>query len=141
MKINKLDYISTLQDKSYACKRSLEVYPNNLQGQYYQVAVKRYHEILKEEMKNPIATRLAMKKVLEEHPAENLNYFNTNLETISKDTLIKPLLNKLKEKNSEHLQTYKLREELISQNHLDLLVVTPKLTKIKKILLKLKLLF
>ena len=68
MQIQRIDYIKDLQYKLYACKRSLETYPEHLVGTEYNLAVNRYGDVLKEKLKNPLCTELAMKNVLDEHP-------------------------------------------------------------------------
>ena len=140
MNCNKINYIADLRYKSYACKRILENHPQNLVGRNYDIAVQRYKDILKETIKNPITTKLVMKEVLEEHPVENIHYYEQNKKNIEKNAEIKEMLSELVAREALY-KNYNLREQLLEEKRIDLYKVNPKLTGLKKLALRFKLMF
>ena len=141
MFVNKINRIENIQYKSYALKRSLEIYPENFVGHNYDLAINRYSEFLKEKIKNPILTKLSMNKVLKEHPPENRDYFERNLAVAKKDENIKKLLAIITKQEESQKYSLDLREKLIEENRIDLVKTTPKLSGLKKLMLRLKIMF
>ena len=139
MTISKIKYIENLLFKSYAYKRSLQPYPNNFNGINYDIAVERYSSLLEEKIKNPIAVKLAMLETEVKNPANDLKYINENLKTLEDNKKIQELLNKVRAVEAQYPKTLALRERLIEEKRIKLMGVTPKLTGLKKNLLKLKL--
>ena len=91
-------------------------------------------------MKNPIVTSLITKSVLEEHPIENIKNYAENLKTVEQHPKTQELLAKLAAININNSETQYIREDLISMGRLDLYSVTPKLSGLKKLMLKLRIL-
>ena len=138
MQIQRIDYIKDLQYKLYACKSSLETYPKNLVGIEYDLAVSRYEDVLKEKIKNPICTELAMKNLLDEHPFQYKIAYKKNMARIEENESIKKLLAKIAAQEKQQENSLPLRRLLMAENRIDLFTVKPKLKGFKKFLLRLK---
>ena len=139
MQVQRIDYIKDLQYKLYACKRSLETYPEHLVGTEYNLAVNRYGDVLKEKLKNPLCTELAMKNVLDEHPIIYKKAYKKNLAKIEDNEYIKGLLSKIAAQEKQQEWSLSLRRALIAEDRIELYAVKPKLKGFKKLLLRLKL--
>ena len=139
MRIEKINYIKDLQYKSYACKRSLETYPKPLVGAEYDLAVSRYGEFLKEKIKNPLCTELAMRSVLDEHPIVYKKAYKVNQAKLEENEYIKSLLAKIAAREKQQEWSLPLRRALIAEDRIELFMVKPKLKGFKKFLLRLKL--
>ena len=141
MVINKVDYVENLLFKTYACKRSLEAYPENFVGTNYDVAVERYCSLLKEKIENPIVTKLVATEMAENTPIEKVKNFSINTKKLENNPKIQNLLKKVTALEAQYPKTLAVRERLIEEKRIKLFGVVPKLNGFKKFMLKLKLMF
>lgn len=141
MSIQRINYIKQLEYKSYAYKRSLETFPEHLTDRAYKLAVNRYENLLNEKISSPVLTELVLKDVLTKHPVEDKAVFKTNKQTLEKDSRIQFLLAKVTKQETLHNKTQKTRDVLLANNRINAYGINPKLTGLKKIMLRLKLMF
>ena len=98
-----------------------------------------YKNFLKEKVKNPVASEVAFYELLNKKPIKHVFSFYKRLEELEKNPSIKKLLDKVAKKQEGQDKTQFIRQMLIVENRIKLDKVTPKLTGIKKSLLKAKL--
>ena len=141
MEINKVDYLENLLFKTYASKRSLEVYPENFVGTNYNIAVESYCSLLKEKIKDPIGTKLVEVEMAEKTSSETLRNYNFNIKKLEKNSKVQELLKKVATIEAQYPKTLAIRERLIEEERIKYFGVEPKLSGFKKFMLKLKLMF
>lgn len=141
MNVNKVDYNSRLSSLAYYCKSSLDKNPSCFIGVQEKNATAYYKDFLIEKLKNPISATLAMRDVVAEHPIECIEDFSQNQRKLDAKPEIRDLINKINAKEDLYPKTCYARQEIIAQDRISLNYVKQKLTGLKKLAFKLKLMF
>lgn len=98
-----------------------------------------YKNYLQEMIDNPVAAKAALIENLNKNPLKHVYYFYTFKEQLEKIPSIRNLIKKIENIEAKQSRTTLIRETLIANNRVKLDYVTPKLSGLKKILLKSKL--
>lgn len=120
--------------KSY--KQKVDTSEKNYRQEEAEYAYKKF---LKEKLENPVASEVAFYELLNKNPIKHIFSFYKRIEELEEKPSIKKLLNKISQKEESQSKTQFIRQMLIIENRIKLDKVTPKLTGIKKTLLKAKL--
>lgn len=128
-------------DNAYYCKNQIDKSGNHFDLEY---AKDDYINFLNNRLENPTIADTAMRKVVKQQPYKNPEHTIINnlgdLESV-------PEIDKLVRKDAKNYhktlypKTGTLRQTLIENDRIALDTVTPKLTGLKKLLLRLKVLF
>ncbi len=140
MKTNKLNYIENLYNKAYYCRASLDKETSFFHGVQEETAAENYKSFLQEKLKNPVAATIAMRDEVRVRPISNIDDFTANRVKLEQKPEIKKLIAQLAAQEINYPGTSYIRQELIAKERVNLHTVTPKLTGIKKLAFKLKLL-
>lgn len=97
-----------------------------------------YKNFLIEKIKNPVAADAVLMDCLNKQPIKHIYYFYTFKEQLEKLPNIAKLINKIQKIEESHSKTGYLREVLMANNRIKPDYVTQKLSGLRKILLKSK---
>ena len=102
-------------------------------------ALYSYSELLKEKTKNPVGMTIAIRDMLENNPIENVYEFGENLNYLERNPQIDLLVKKLEKSEESFAKIQNTKEDLIFFKRINHGFVTPKLTGIRKLILRFKL--
>ena len=139
--VTRIDYINNLYTKAYWCKASIDKPMGCFQGDAKSLALKEYKKFLQEMVNNPVASKIAMRDTLREHPLEYPQDSFFNAKELENSPKVSVLLKRIKEINASQSGTRQIRNDIINSERISLHTVIPKLKGAKKFLKKLKFMF
>ena len=139
--VNKIEYITNLYNKAYWCKRALDKPEPNFRNASRDFASKEYKSFLEEMVKNPIASKIAMRDILREHPLEYPYDASQNVKVLEKQPEIDLLIKQIESKQALQADTRVIRNDIINSERISLHSVMPKLRGVKKFIQRLKYMF
>ncbi len=138
MKADKVSYIEGLYNKSYGVKTLLDRDTDWFEAFNKKGATKQYEMYLQEKVKNPVAAAIAMRDTVQKHPINNWEDFTKNRVALERQPQIDKLVKQIEQIEAQYPKTGYIRQELIAQGRVNLNYITPRLTGLKKLALKLK---
>ena len=134
------DRFTDLRTSAYWCKYDLDKRPG-----FYdeELAAEGYTKFLEYKLQHPTTADLAMKDTIKKNPIKNSHFYNKNRKALEKVPEVDYLLSQVNGKiNQLYPKSYPIRKTLIEQNRLSLdCEISPKLSGLKKVMLKLRTLF
>ena len=141
--INKVNTITDLYNSAYLCKTSLDkdfIYSKNSPKACVDGAVYVCKKYMKQYVKNPVAAQIAMHQVVQEHPVKNQDNYMKNFEYIGENPAIEDLKKVIVQNSQNQKRTSIVRDALINNDKININYVTSKMSKIEKVVFKLKML-